>query len=577
MTEMRQPREVDMVPEELRFVPQVKSDIIIQRRDVTLAPIEAANEYTRDGTNTITFNVQGHRELSQLLDTKSMYFTWHVKFANAYPVEDVSMLIEEIIISSNGRTIERIRHAQYIQHFLRGYGMSRKSKARLGKRSGFQQFEDRTVQLYRNTDTRSYGVNGEDKEVPASGEVTAKVNYFGYGFRKGKMTSTAAAMERDDDNVSNLYDGDLGYTDLPGQLNRRTWGSLSRMSDNLGYLEKQVARKAGQGDDKKFDQPGLIAGEGNDHLMKFRLPCSGLLSSEKMLPIGWMPLTIQLRLSDSARATDQGGVVGNFGYTISRPRLHMNVCSVGQAYASAMAQRLRGPGLTLNCKMFDTFFQIISTDKQIVIPSNKQRLSKVYVMLHESGADTNQSKNAYRSSVTGGPIYSSFAGTDALDVDYESLSNKGANCLQSYQFQVGTEVSEAVTLEKSSGDLVPGPKNVNTGMAFLEKYLRSIGAVNGHEQETEFWGRDIDPLRCNAHEGGDLLQTFLAKYFVAVYDGEKILGSNIETGVDTESGKDIVIDLRFGKGAPQTKCRVQALIQYHAQIVIKENDVSISY
>ena len=574
---MRQPREVDMVPEELRFVPQVKSDIIIQRRDVTLAPIEAANEYTRDGTNTITFNVQGHRELSQLLDTKSMYFTWHVNFSNAYPVEDVSMLIEEIIISSNGRTIERIRHAQYIQHFLRGYGMSRKSKARLGKRCGFQQFEDRTVQLYKNTDFRSYGI-ADDKEVPASNDVKALTNFFGYGFRKGKMTSTAPYLDANDAKVQALTNGDLGYTDLPGQLRRRAWGNLSRMSDNLGYMEKQVARqKDASNDPKKYDGPGLTSGEGNKHLMKFRLPCSGLLASEKMLPIGWMPLTIQLRLSDSARATDQGGVVGNFGYTIERPRLHMNVCSVGQAYASAMAQRLRGPGLTLNCKMFDTFFQIIQTDKQIVIPSNKQRLSKVYVMLHESGADTSQSKNAYRSSVTGGPIYSSYAGKDANNEDYESLSNKGTNCLQSYQFQVGTEVSEAVTLEKSSGNLVPGADNINTGMAFLEKYLRSIGAVNGHEQETEFWGRELDPLRCNDHEGGDLLQTFLAKYFVAVYDGEKILGSNIETGVDTESGKDIVIDLRFAKGVPQTKCRVQALIQYHAQIVIKENDVSISY
>ena len=69
MTELRAAREVDMVPEELRFVPQVKSDIIIQRRNVTLAPIEAADKYTRDGTNTITFNVQGHKELSQLLDS----------------------------------------------------------------------------------------------------------------------------------------------------------------------------------------------------------------------------------------------------------------------------------------------------------------------------------------------------------------------------------------------------------------------------------------------------------------------------------------------------------------------------
>ena len=100
MTELRAAREVDMVPEELRFVPQVKSDIIIQRRNVTLAPIEAADKYTRDGTNTITFNIQGHRELSQLLDSKSMYFTWHCKFKNAYPVEDVAMLVAEVIMES---------------------------------------------------------------------------------------------------------------------------------------------------------------------------------------------------------------------------------------------------------------------------------------------------------------------------------------------------------------------------------------------------------------------------------------------------------------------------------------------
>ena len=117
MTELRQAREVDMVLEELRYVPQVKSDIIIQRRNVSLAPIEAANTYTRTGTNTITFNIQGHRELSQLLDTKSLYFTMQTEFTGAYPVEDVAMLFEEVIISSNGRVIERIRHAQYIQHF----------------------------------------------------------------------------------------------------------------------------------------------------------------------------------------------------------------------------------------------------------------------------------------------------------------------------------------------------------------------------------------------------------------------------------------------------------------------------
>ena len=176
MTELRQAREVDMVPEELRYVPQVKSDIIIQRRNVSLAPIEAANEYTRTGTNTITFNIQGHRELSQLLDTKSMYFTWQVKVAGGYPVEDVANLIEEVIISSNGRVIERIRHAQYIQHFVRGYGMSRKSKARLGKRAGFMRFEDRTSSRFGELVPRCASTTSESERLPPP-----EAPFVGYG------------------------------------------------------------------------------------------------------------------------------------------------------------------------------------------------------------------------------------------------------------------------------------------------------------------------------------------------------------------------------------------------------------
>jgi len=114
-------------------------------------------------------------------------------------------------------------------------------------------------------------------------------------------------------------------------------------------------------------------------------------------------------------------------------------------------------------------------------------------------------------------------------------------------------------------------------MAYFEAYLKSIGAVNGHEQDVEYWGRDLDPLKCQAHSGGDALQTFLHKYFVAVYDGEKFLGSAVESGVDTEAGKDIVCDLRFKGGKPYGDTRVMALICYHAQFVIKENSVDLSY
>ena len=94
----------------------------------------------------------------------------------------------------------------------------------------------------------------------------------------------------------------------------------------------------------------------------------------------------------------------------------------------------------------------------------------------------------------------------------------------------------------------------------------------------KFWGRDLDPLHCNDWEGGDLLQTFLSKYFCCVYDGEKLLGSRVETGVDTEAGKDIVVDLRWAdNNARPMKTRVMVLIQYHCQVVLKENDVQLSF
>ena len=294
-----------------------------------------------------------------------------------------------------------------------------------------------------------------------------------------------------------------------------------------------------------------------------------------MLPIGWMPLTIQLRLSDKMRCTDKGDL--NFDYAIKRPRMHFSVCTVGQAYAAAMAQRVRGPGITINAKLFDTHFKIIDSDEQIVIPCNKQRLSKVYMMLHDERSTNDPKKNAFRSSVVGDYVTQASLTTSAG-------VHRADQCLISYQFQVGTEVNEPIQLVDTGkslhnvGDRVNGNggKNPNTGMNFLEAYLKSIGAVNGHEQDVEYWGRDNNPL-CNDWEGGDLLQTFLSKYFVAVYDGEKFLGSAVESGVDVESGKDIVCDLRFANAGPAVPVRAMALIQYHAQFVVRENSVDLSY
>ena len=566
MSELRQPREVDMVPDSLRYVPQVKSDIIIQRREVSMAPVEGMNIYQRDGTNTITFNVQGHKTTNQLMDSKSLYFTWHVKFKNGYPIEDVSNLIEEVIVSSNGRVLERIRHFQYIQYFLKQYEMSRRAKARLGKREGFNRYEDDTIQLHTKPAGRQQCMDAAAGGNPVA--ATFAPNTADHGFSNS-----------------------IEFSDGPLDINTV---DHTRMSDNLGYYYEQRNRSFTQSGAAAADVQGRVentgypaAGTGTNgnetstfgfKLMKFRIKASGLLSCEKMLPIGFCPLTVQFRLSDKLRCTDKA--VAGFDYVIKRPRMHFSVCTCGQAYASALQQRLRGPGITLNMKLYDTFFQIINSDKQIVIPSNKQRLSKVYLMLHDEDAAVNATKNAFRSSVTG---------TNA--VRYGLIDDQGNNdadrCLQSYQFQVGTEVSEPVSLENTSKSLAGvfaqqgvnadrAPlDNPNTGMAYLEAYLKSIGAVNGHEQDVEYWGRELDS-RCKLHEGGDLLATFLHRYFCCVYDGEKFLGTEIESGVDTEAGKDIVCDLRWSQ-APRNNVRAMALICYHAQMIIKENSVEMSY
>ncbi len=156
----------------------------------------------------------------------------------------------------------------------------------------------------------------------------------------------------------------------------------------------------------------------------------------------------------------------------------------------------------------------------------------------------------------------------------------------SAQFQVGAELSEAITTENKSTKIA-APGSPNTGLAFLEQYLRCIGAVNGNAKNVEFWGKDLDS-RCKDHCGGKLLDTFLCKYFCLCYDGEKLLGDpDIETGVDTSGAKDIVLDLRFSaalteNGGADDQCicpakRVMFLIEYHSQLHIRDNDVSRSF
>ena len=112
--EVHQAKQVELLPEGLRYTPLVKSNVIIARRNLSLAPVESSDSYSYSGTNSITFSAVGHQNQLQMMDTQSVYFTMQIKFKDGLPVEDAGMAFEEITLSSNGQVLERIRDAQYI-------------------------------------------------------------------------------------------------------------------------------------------------------------------------------------------------------------------------------------------------------------------------------------------------------------------------------------------------------------------------------------------------------------------------------------------------------------------------------
>ena len=58
--EVSQAKQVELLPENLRYTPLVKSDVIIDRRELSIGPVESADIYSRNGTNTISWQCVGH-------------------------------------------------------------------------------------------------------------------------------------------------------------------------------------------------------------------------------------------------------------------------------------------------------------------------------------------------------------------------------------------------------------------------------------------------------------------------------------------------------------------------------------
>ena len=99
---------------------------------------------------------------------------------------------------------------------------------------------------------------------------------------------------------------------------------------------------------------------------------------------------------------------------------------------------MRGPGITLNYKAWNSFFQIIDNSKQIVVPSNKQRLSKVWVLFLDEAAQNDPLKDAFRSCIQGTGVAGISLGQPRDTVVYDAVTRAAMwdNCpgLLSAQF-----------------------------------------------------------------------------------------------------------------------------------------------
>ena len=183
-----------------------------------------------------------------------------VRFKHGFPIEDAGMLFEQVTISSNGKVIENIRNAQYVQHWVQNYMTSRDTK-RKRKEEGFNMVEDITFQKI-------------NRDLPVAANNPDPARYVDHGY----MTKPLSAFEDAGEGVAAGYGFDLGAS-VP---------ETTRMDANLGYYYNMV----GRGAEHAVSQDAGDDGWGAPMLMKFRIASSGLLNQDKMLPIMAMGLQI---------------------------------------------------------------------------------------------------------------------------------------------------------------------------------------------------------------------------------------------------------------------------------------------
>ncbi len=144
--------------------------------------------------------------------------------------------------------------------------------------------------------------------------------------------------------------------------------------------------------------PGITGGQSLTVLFK---PLSGLLNQNKMLPVRYAPITIELELADNpldpiinpadtANSNPITTTNGSAEWSINNVQVKVDVCTLDNALDNSYAQHLlSGKSLPISYNTFVSQMQTITGQDAPLINVSRAltRLKSVFVTLHKDGTD----------------------------------------------------------------------------------------------------------------------------------------------------------------------------------------------
>ena len=149
------------------------------------------------------------------------------------------------------------------------------------------------------------------------------------------------------------------------------------------------------------NNPGIKGGQGLTVLFK---PLSGLLNQNKMLPIRYAPITIELELADNPLDPIIDPALGGDAFTadntstewsINNVQVKVDVCTLDNALDNSYAQHLlSGKSLPISYNTFVSQLQTIAGQDAPLINVSRAltRLKSVFVTLHKDSTDKTNRK-----------------------------------------------------------------------------------------------------------------------------------------------------------------------------------------